>query len=173
MTLLPTQPTPRLSLPLTSGGTTDDLQLGTGSDGRFSLVVFFRGLHCPVCRKQLGEIERRREELTEAGIGRLVAVSMETEDRSRQLVDEWGVSVPVAHGLDEDAAREWGLFLSRAVKEGEPEVFSEPGMFVLDSDGTLFWSSVASMPFSRPSLDEVMAGLRFAQDQDYPARGAA
>jgi hypothetical protein len=28
------------------------------------------------------------------------------------------------------------------------------------------------MPFGRPALDEVMAGLRFAQDEMYPARGA-
>ena len=60
MTLTPTSPAPRLSLPMTAGGSTDALDLGTGADGRFTLVVFFRGLHCPVCRKQLTEIERRR-----------------------------------------------------------------------------------------------------------------
>jgi len=49
---------------MTTGGSTDDLDLGTGADGRFTLVVFFRGLHCPVCRKQLTEIERRREDVT-------------------------------------------------------------------------------------------------------------
>jgi len=52
-------------------------------------------------------------------------------------------------------------------------VFAEPETFALDSDGTVSWSSFATMPFARPALDEVMAGLRFAQDQDYPARGAA
>lgn len=158
---------------MTAGGSTDDLDLGTGADGRFSLVVFFRGLHCPVCRKQLTEIERRRGELTAAGVGRLVAVSMETAQRSQQLIEEWPLTMPVAHGLNEQSAREWGLFLSRAIKDGEPDVFAEPGMFVLDSDGTLYWSSIATMPFARPALEEVMTGLRFAQDQDYPARGAA
>ena len=173
MTLTPTSPAPRLSLPMTAGGSTDALDLGTGADGRFTLVVFFRGLHCPVCRKQLTEIEGRREELIAAGVGRLVAVSMETSQRSKQLVEEWGLTMPVAHGLDEESARAWGLFLSRAIKDGEPDVFAEPGMFALDSDGTVYWSSIATMPFARPALDEVMAGLRFEQDQDYPARGAA
>lgn len=158
---------------MTAGGSTDDLDLGTGADGRFTLVVFFRGLHCPVCRKQLSDIDRRREELTAAGIGRLVAVSMETPRRSQQLVEEWRLTMPVAHSLSEQSAREWGLFLSKAIKDGEPDVFAEPGMFALDSDGTVYWSSIATMPFARPALDEVVGGLRFAQDQNYPARGAA
>ena len=48
MTLTPTQAPPAIPWPLTRGGSTADLALGSGADGRFSLVVFFRGLHCPV-----------------------------------------------------------------------------------------------------------------------------
>ncbi len=174
MTLIPTQTPPALSLPLTGGGITDDLALGTGADGRFSLVVFFRGLHCPLCRKQLGELDRRLGDLREAGVGRVLAVSMETPERSAQLVREWHLGdLPVAHGLSEASAREWGLFISTAIKDGEAPVFNEPGVFVLDADGTVYWSNVASMPFGRPALDDVLAGVQFAQQKEYPARGAA
>ncbi|MDP9889543.1 hypothetical protein [Pseudarthrobacter enclensis] len=55
----------------------------------------------------------------------------------------------------------------------EPDLFNEPGIFILDEDGTLFWSSTATMPFGRPSLDDVISGVRYAQEHDYPARGAA
>ena len=89
MVLIPSRPVPPLSLPLSSGGSTDDLVLGTGVDGRFSLVIFYRGLHCPVCRKQLSEVRRRRDELTDAGIGRVVAVSMENAERSLAVVEQW------------------------------------------------------------------------------------
>lgn len=174
MTLTPNAQTPQLALPLTPEGTTDDLKLGAGVDGRFTLVVFFRGLHCPVCRKQLGELDRRLDDLAEAGIGRVVAVSMETPERSTELVESWKLeNLSVAHSLTEASAREWGLYISTAINDGEPDLFNEPGMFVLDSDGSLFWSSVASMPFGRPALDDVIAGLKFAQKNDYPARGAA
>ena len=174
MTLTPTAQVPTLSLPLVAGGTTDDLELGTGADGRFSLVVFFRGLHCPVCRKQLGELDRRLGELKDAGVGRVVAVSMETSERAAQVVSDWHLGeLHVAHGLTEEQARHWGLFVSTGIKEGEPALFNEPGMFVVDADGSLYWSSVASMPFGRPALDDLVAGLRFAQDKGYPARGAA
>ncbi len=52
-------------------------------------------------------------------------------------------------------------------------MFNEPGMFVLDADGTLYWSNVSSMPFGRPALDDVIAGLQCAQKRNYPARGVA
>ncbi len=124
MTLTPLQTPPALSLPLTAGGSTDDLALGTGTDGRFSLVVFFRGLHYAVCRKQVGELDRRLGGPREAGAGRVLAVSMERPERSAQLVEEWHLGdLPVAaYGLSEASAREWGLFVSTAIADGEPPV---------------------------------------------------
>lgn len=85
------------------------------------------------------------EDLKAAGVGRVVAVSMETGAR---IVDQWHLSdLPVAYGLSEEAARFWGLNLSHGIKEGEPDLFNEPGIFILDEDRTLFWSSTATMPF--------------------------
>lgn len=154
MTLIPAQTAPTLSLSLTGGGSTDDLTLGSGADGWFTLVVFFRGLHCPVCRKQLSELQRRLLELREAGVGRVLAVSMETPERSAELAEGWHLGdLPVAHGLSEASAREWGLFVSTAIKDGEAPVFNEPGIFVLAANGTVFWSDGSSMPFGRPALD--------------------
>jgi len=174
MTLIPMSKAPNLSLPLTIGGSTDELGLGAGVDGRFTLVLFFRGLHCPVCRKQLSEFNRRLDDIRSAGVGRVVAVSMETAERSAELVESWHLDhLPVAYGLSEESAREWGLYISTSIKDGELPRFNEPGMFVLDADASLYWSSVATMPFGRPALDDVLDGLRFAQDSDYPARGAA
>lgn len=173
MTLIPTQSVPTLSLPLSGGGSTDDLSLGSGADGRFTMVLFYRGLHCPVCRKQLGELNRRLDDLAEAGVGRVVAVSMEDQARSQSVNEDWKLDkLSLAYGLTQESARDWGLFISHAVKDGEPEVFNEPGMFILDDDGSLFWSTVATMPFGRPPLDEVIGGLVFAQKEGYPARGS-
>ena len=174
MTLTPTQTAPKLSLPLTGGGNTDELAMGSGVDGRFSLVLFFRGLHCPVCRKQLSELDGRLDDLREAGVGRVVAVSMETEERSARLVEKWDLK-----NLSDRARPHRGagprvgpvrLHRHQGRRAG---CVQRAGHVRARSDGTVFWSNVSSMPFGRPPLDDIIAGLQFVQKSDYPARGAA
>jgi len=172
MTILPGTTAPLLSLPLVQGGTTDDLALGAGAEGRFTLIVFYRGLHCPVCRKQLREVNENMDELREAGVGRVVAVSMDTLKRATISIDGWELTrLAIAHGLTKEAAHQWGLFISSGFKEGEPELFSEPGMFILDSDNTVFWSNISSMPFGRMPVKAIINGLKYVTENDYPARG--
>ncbi|MGV8858655.1 redoxin domain-containing protein [Rhodoglobus sp.] len=172
MTILPRTLVPALSLPVVQGGTTDDLALGSGVDGRFTLIVFYRGLHCPLCRKQLREIDDSMDELREAGVGRVVAISMDTLKRATISVDDWELTqLPIAHGLTEEQARQWGLFISSGFKKGEPERFSESGIFVLDSDNTMFWSNISSMPFGRMPVKAIIHGLEYVTENGYPARG--
>ena len=175
MALLPTETAPELALALVGGGTTDDLKLGTEADGRFSLVVFYRGLHCPICRKQLGEIDKRIEDLTATGIGRAVAIPMETEEPSGRIVHQWHLAnLPVAYGLSEEAARAWGwgsesLAHDQGRRAGPLQRTGHlhPGrgpdvVLVQHRDHAL-----------RPALDDVVAGVRYAQEHDYPTRGAS
>lgn len=169
--LLPRQPAPELALPLTRGGITEDIAKG---DGRFTMLVFFRGRHCPVCRQQLRDVQRRLDDLHEAGVSRVIAISSETPARSRELVDEWELDrLDVAHDLDPKAAqRDWNLFVSEGINEDEPDLFTEPGVFLVDNEtGEVYWQVVSSMPFSRPDVDEIIAGVRYAIEKDYPARG--
>jgi hypothetical protein len=53
----------------------------------------------------------------------------------------------------------------------EPALFSEPGVFLIRRDGTIYWLSVQSMPFVRPSFSEMVQALDFVIKNDYPARG--
>lgn len=82
----------------------------------------------------------------------------------------------LGYGLDLDTARAWGLFISAGKGKSslgieEPAEFSEPGLFLLKSDGTLYASSVQTMPFARPSFQELLQAIEFIQKNDYPARG--
>lgn len=45
VTLFPRQPVPALMVSLADGGSFD---LGAETPAQFSLVVFYRGLHCPI-----------------------------------------------------------------------------------------------------------------------------
>lgn len=54
-----------------------------------------------------------------------------------------------------------------------PDEFSEPGLFLIRPDGTLFASTVQTMPFARPKFDDLLGAIQFVIKNDYPARGEA
>ena len=166
----PRQPAPALRVGLLSGGT---YVLADQAPQRFTMVVFFRGLHCPVCQVQLRELDRRLGELSERGV-RVVAISGETRERTQQLSDQWRLErLALGYGLTEEQMRSWGLFVSRGVSESEPAVFNEPGLFLIAPEGTVYYESLLSMPVGRPRLDDLLGGIDYWAAHDYPARGDA
>jgi hypothetical protein len=50
--LIPRQPVPPLEVDLAGGGS---FHLERETPANFTLVVFYRGLHCPICKTQLRE----------------------------------------------------------------------------------------------------------------------
>jgi peroxiredoxin len=166
----PREPAPALTLPLLDGHI---FSLGASHPVRFTMLVFFRGLHCPNCQAQLRELDRRIDELSQRGVD-VVAVSGESRERTQRLHDEWKLRrLPLAYGLTEAQMREWGLFVSRGIDEHEPAVFNEPGLFLVDPSGVVYYESILSMPAGRPRLDDLLAGIDYWAGTDYPARGEA
>ncbi len=170
MTIKPRLPAPPLAFNLT-----DDTiwRLGAVSPESFDMIVVYRGLHCPLCKAYLGEIEARLGEFSRRGVS-VVAVSADTRQRALQAGAEWNLgNFPIGYGLSLSTAREWELFVSRAIRDGEPPEFVEPGLFLVKPDGTLFYASRNSAPWGRPSLDQVLRGIDLAIERKSPARGEA
>ena len=165
---LPGNPAPPLEVPLLGGGT---FRLADRRPPAFTMLVFNRGLHCPVCQAQLRELDRRFGELAGRGI-EVVSVSGETPERAECMRDEWRVSrVSLAYGLTEAQMRTWGLFVSRGVASDELPVFNEPALFLIRPDTTVYYASILSMPAGRPRLDDLLAGIDYWTTHDYPVRG--
>jgi hypothetical protein len=121
-----------------------------------------------------GSTARSVGALKEIGVSSVVAVSGDDRERAAAAVEGWDLSdLPVAYGQTVDSMREWGLFVSKGLNEGEPALFGEPGLFLIRADGTLYASVVNSMPFGRPHLDEIVGAIRWVTDNAYPARGEA
>ena len=171
MTLIPGKPVPSLELPLTIDA---KFALADQSPDNFTMLVFYRGKHCPVCKRYLEELGGRLSDFTDKGIN-VFSISMDSPERAAVSHEEWDThDLPIAHSLSEEEAREWGLFISQK-REGseEPEIFSEPGLFLVKPDGTLHFSVVQSAPFTRPDLDELLEGITYTLENDYPTRGTA
>lgn len=137
----------------------------------FSMLVFYRGLHCPVCKSYLKTIDGMFDDFSELGV-EIAALSMDTKERAERSKSEWGIEhVPLGYGLDEPTARQWGLYMSDSIDDDEPRRFSEPGLFLVRPDGTLFYAAINSMPFGRPAPKDILKAIRFVLDEEYPARG--
>ncbi|MDO1486849.1 AhpC/TSA family [Rhodococcus rhodochrous] len=167
--LKPRQPVPTLDVPLVGGSR---WALADQHPENFSLVVFYRGVHCPMCRSHVTELDSLMDKFAEVGVTSVVAVSGDDEGRAKRAVEEWDITrVPIGYGLSIESMREWGLHVSKAIKEGQPNEFSEPGLFIIRPDGTLYAAVQTTMPFLRPHLDEVVETIRWINDNNYPARG--
>lgn len=171
--LVPRQKTPDLEVASLSHG-----QFNIASDDaeRFTLVVFYRGLHCPICGNYLKELERLTPEFEQRGV-KTIAISSDGEDRAREMAAKVGASnLRMGYGLSLSVAKEWGLSISTSrgktsIGIEEPDLFSEPGVFLIRPDQTLYYASVQTMPFVRPVFNEMVQALDFVIANDYPARG--
>ena len=171
--LSPRQQTPSLSLP-TVGGDTWTLSEQAGEN--FTMVVFYRGLHCPICGTYLRDLNSKADEFAQRGVNVVVA-SSDVQERAEQSKEKWKLdNLTVAYDLDLDKAREWGLYISTSrgkTSTGvvEPDMFSEPALYLVRPDGTLYFGAVQTMPFARPDFAQVLQALDFVMEKDYPARG--
>lgn len=171
--LMPRQIVPGLKLP-----TLDHGQFDLSEDGSDlgTVVCFYRGLHCPICATYLTELEKLTPEFAKRGV-KTIAVSSDGQERARGMAEKIGATaLRIAYDLSLEKAREWGLYISTSrgktsIGIEEPALFSEPGLFMVTPQQTLYYGSVQTMPFVRPHFSELVAALDFAIEKKYPARG--
>lgn len=168
VTPMPGSPAPDLSVPLINGG---QWTLSAQSPEAFTMIVVYRGLHCPMCKKYMQKIRAMYDDILAKGV-EVLHVSMDGRDRAEKAQAEWELDpIPMGYGLSRDQVGAWGLYLSQSIKEAEPGVFAEPGLFLVRPDGELYLVDISNSPFARPDLDVLIDKIDFIRDKNYPARG--
>lgn len=171
--LIPRTPVPALQVPTLAHG---DFSLASETPAAFSLVVFYRGLHCPICHKYLLELGRLLPEFERRGV-RVIALSSDSRERAQAMADKLKApGLRIGWGLPLAVARQWGLYISTSrgatsIGIEEPALFSEPAVYLVRPDGTLYYGAVQTMPFARPHFDELLVSIEMATAKQYPARG--
>jgi peroxiredoxin len=170
--LIPRQATPELSVETLNGPWT----LSEQTPENFSMIVVYRGYHCPICKMYVSELNKLLEEFETRAVS-VLALSSDTRERAQLTADEWQLDkLTIGYGLTAQQSAEWGLFRSSSRGKTslgieEPAQFTEPGLYLVRPDGTLYWSNISTMPFARPHFREIVGALDFALKNDYPARG--
>ncbi len=167
--LKPAHPFPQMTVPRVGGGT---LPLGTPQEGRnWQMVVVYRGLHCPICKKYLYEMEEMQTEFLAEGV-EIVAVSGDGQAKAQQMVDEKNLNFPIGYGLSLAQMKTLGLYVSDPRSPQETDrPFPEPGLYVINDAGDLQIVDISNAPFARPALRGVLNGIKYIRANDYPIRG--
>lgn len=160
---------PKLDVAKLGGGT---LTLGAPQGGHdWQLVVVYRGLHCPLCKRYLAQLNEMVGDFGQLGVD-VVAVSGDGEVKAQAMADEMKLSLPVGYDLSVAQMSALGLYISdpRSPQETD-QPFPEPGLFVINGEGKIQILDISNAPFARPSLDSIKGGIKFIRENDYPVRG--
>lgn len=150
----------------------DTLTLGTPqAPYDWQLVVVYRGLHCPLCKKYLSQLDELKTQFHDLGVD-VVAVSGDPEAKAKAMQEETGFSLPMGHSLEVAQMAALGLYISdpRSPQETD-QPFPEPGLFVVNEKGHIQILDVSNAPFARPDLNSIVGGIKFIRSNDYPIRG--
>ncbi|MEM6277173.1 MAG: peroxiredoxin-like family protein, partial [Pseudomonadota bacterium] len=138
--LIPRQKVPSLSVPTLDHGPFD---LSSETNERGIVICFYRGLHCPICATYLKEFDKQAPKFAEKGVG-VLALSSDGEERTRAMADKIeNQNLRFGYDLSLSVAKEWGLYISTSrgktsIGIEEPALFSEPGLFMVTPEGTLY-----------------------------------
>ncbi|MCQ8877767.1 AhpC/TSA family protein [Pseudoalteromonas shioyasakiensis] len=165
----PAQKMPLLTAKDIDGKTFDITQRQT--ELPWKMIVVYRGVHCPLCTKQLNALAKMKSDFSDAGV-ELAAVSADSQEQLQQHLNDLDVNFPLYTGLTLEQMTDFGLYISEPRNENETNhPFSEPAIFVLNEDNQIQIIDKSNAPFSRPDLNALLSGIKFIRENDYPIRG--
>ncbi len=162
-------PFPKTDLSKVGGGT---LTLGAPQGGHaWQIVVIYRGWHCPKCKDYLARLDTLQAAYHAAGIDVVIA-SGDPADKAQRMSDEFAPSVAMGFDMSIAQMDALGLYISDPRDAQETDrPFPEPGVFVINPDGLIQMLDVSNVPFMRPDLEAVLAGINFHREKGFPIRG--
>jgi peroxiredoxin len=146
---------PHLAVTTTDG---EVLELPDALEGHFGVVLFYRGSWCPYCNAQLRAFQRAAESLAEVD-AQVIALSVDDEATTAELVAKHGLTFPVGYGADAHAVAE----VTGAFVNPEP-VFLQSTGFVLDPTGRVVVSVYSSGAIGRLVPEDVVGMIRYIRE---------
>ena len=146
---------PGLAVAVPGGG---QLQLPGALAGHFGVVLFYRGSWCPYCNAQLRGFQRAKGRLDDLG-ARVVALSVDDEATTADLIARHGLEFPVGHSADARAlAQATGAFLH------DDPLFLQSTGFVLNPTGHVVVSVYSSGAIGRLVPEDVIGLISYVRE---------
>ena len=164
MTLLhPGDPFPALTVALAEGRA---LRLPDALAGHYGVVLFYRGSWCPYCNAQLRAFQRSLDRFADMDT-LVIALSVDDEAATRDLIAWDGLQFPVGHSADARAiAAATGAFVN------DDPVYLQSTGFVLDPAGRVVVSVYSSGAIGRLVPQDVLGLVRYLREHAPAAAGS-
>jgi peroxiredoxin len=140
---------------------------------KWVMLIVYRGNHCPRCKNYVAKLQTLAPAYAERGVELLLA-SMDPENIAQRTIEENSWTLPVAHSLTEAESRLLSLYVTD--HEAGYELtgrYAEPGLFLVNPDGTVQSMERSNSPSIRPDLEVVLDGIIGTQERNLPIRGLA
>ena len=123
-------PFPQIQMNTVGGGTRT---LGKAHNGHeWQLVVVYRGLHCPICKRYLSQLQEMASAFYDQKV-EVIVVSADPLEKAQKMVEEQALELPVAYDLSPEQMAQLGLYISDPRSPQETDrPFAEPGTFVVN-----------------------------------------
>ena len=162
MRVIPGDTMPAIDARIANG---DRWSLAQDKPAKLSLLAFYRGIFCPICRVWIADLDRLVPEFEKRGVS-VIALSCDRKDGAEKAVKDWGLkNLRVGYKLDIDDARRAGLYISegRGVNPGSGEketlFFAEPALLLVRPEGELYAAWIQSTPYARVHIAEVLTAV--------------
>jgi len=162
MRVIPTDTMPAIDARLVGGGR---WALAAEKSEKLTLIAFYRGLFCPVCRGWIADLDRLVPEFERRGVS-VIALSCDRKDAAERAAKDWGIAnLRVGYKLDPEDARRAGLYISEGrgvdpkTNEKEPMLFTEPAIALVRPEGELYAAWIQSSPYAPPHLAGILTAV--------------
>jgi len=118
---------------------------------RKSVIVFLRGVWCPPCRRQLGELQDRMREIEDRG-ATLVVISGDETAAFDAVRARMGLTCRFVSDPKLELAAKYGV-------RQQGDRFQLPSVFVVDAAGVVRFVQVAQNTSDRAPIDDILAAL--------------
>jgi peroxiredoxin len=132
---------------------------------RWGVMLFYRGVWCGYCRRQLADFQQHLAEVERRDCG-VVAVSVDSAADARKMVEQGNITYPVAYGADAiEVATQIGCFY-------EPtDRFLQKSAFVVRPGGEIARASYSTGPTGALTSADTIYSLDFFQKNPHHRTG--
>ena len=103
----------------------------------------------------MASYQEKLEELAELG-ATVVAVSVESQESTKEMAEKYGLTFPVAYGVTDDQVEGYHALYN----EDHHGRYIQPMEFLVLRNGSIFGSMYASGPVGRMGVEEVLNSVR-------------